>query len=97
MLWSIPIEVGQCTNAVNSILNTFSTEQQAVKDKLTNFLKNDLPNLLSKKANDIVEEFKTNIDRVDKTINNWQEIFKIKLQHINEFLHNNTRTITQEI
>lgn len=94
---SIPIAVGQSTNAISSSLNTLTTEQEEIKEQLTNFLKTDLPNLLSKIAEDMGEEFKTSIDGVDKIKNNQQEMFKIELWHINESLQNNTWTIIEEI
>lgn len=70
MVKSIPTVIGQSANNVNSSLNTLSTEFQVVKVQLTDFLKTDLLDLLSRKVEDMVEEFITSILAVDKTIKN---------------------------
>lgn len=95
-LKSIPVAVNQTTNTICCNLTTLTMQQQAIKEELTTFLKDDILNLLSKKAEDMAEEFKTSIDGLDKIIKNWHDMFKIDLHHINESLHNNTHIITQE-
>lgn len=79
MLKSIPVAISQSINIASSSLTTLTNEQQAVKEQLITFLKEEFPNLFSKKNEGLVEDFKTSIYDVDKTINNRQEIFKIKL------------------
>lgn len=97
LLKTIPNAVTQSTSDISSGFTTLSTTQEAIKEQLTKFLKDDLPTLLSKTTNDLGADFQTDFHTADKSVNNWQDMFNIEFRHLNKSIHNSTKNISTKI